>query len=491
MALNSSQPHFVLIPFMCQGHLIPLIDIARLLAERDVIVTIITTPQNAARFSTSINRAIESGLAIRVLQLHFPAAEAGLPEGCETLDNLPSMDLISNFYAALSMLQQPLEKMFEELKPQPSCIIYDRNFTRIAEIASKFQIPRIWFDGKNCFSLLCFHNLTTSKVHECVSEGEPFVVPGMSDRIEFTAAQLPGNLNPGSSSAMKEISKKAIEAEEGANGVIVNSFEQLEAEYFESYQKIKQKVWCVGPVSLCNKNNFDQVQRGNEALTNENQCLKWLDSWPPSSVIYVCFGSLNRLTPSQLIELGLALEASNRPFIWVIRGGYKKEEMEKWLAEDGFEERMKGRGLLIRGWAPQVLILSHPSIGGFLTHCGWNSTLEGICAGVPMITWPLFSEQFMNDKLLVQILKVGVRVGVEVAVQMGEEESGMLVKRDDVKQALENLMDEGKEGEDRRKRARKLAKMAKKAVEEGGSSYLNITLLIEDIMQQATSPALA
>ncbi|XVE76090.1 hypothetical protein DITRI_Ditri12bG0145100 [Diplodiscus trichospermus] len=207
-----------------KGHLIPMIDIARLLAERDVIVTIIATAQNAARFSTYINRAIESGLAIRVLQIHFPAVEAGLPEGCETLDNLPSMTLMTKFYAALSMLQQPVEKMFEELKPQPSCIIYDRNFTWVAEIASKFQIPRISFDGKNCFFLLCYHNLTNSKLHECVSEGEPFVVPGLSDRIEFTAAQLPGNLNPGSSSEMKEIIKKTTEAEEGANGVIVNSF---------------------------------------------------------------------------------------------------------------------------------------------------------------------------------------------------------------------------------------------------------------------------
>ncbi|XP_017976274.1 PREDICTED: UDP-glycosyltransferase 73C6 [Theobroma cacao] len=490
MALNSFQPHFVLIPFMCQGHLIPLIDIARLLAERNVIVTIITTPQNAARLSISIDHAIESGLPIRVLQLHFPAAEAGLPEGCETLDNLPSMHLMSNFYSALSMLQQPLETMFEELKPRPCCIIHDRNFTWIAEIASKFQIPRISFDGKSCFTLLCCHNISTSKVHECVSDGEPFVVPGLSDRIEFTTGQLPGNLNPGFN--MKETAKKIIAAEEEAYGLIVNSFEELEAEYVESYKKLKkQKVWCVGPVSLCNKDNFDKAQRGKEALTDENQCLKWLDSWPPSSVIYVCFGSLNRLTPPQLIELGLALEASNRPFIWVIRGGYKKGEMEKWLAEDGFEERIKGQGLLIRGWAPQVLILSHPSIGGFLTHSGWNSTLEGICAGVPMLTWPLFAEQFLNEKLLVQILKVGVRVGVEVVVQMGQEEFGVLVKREDVKKAVESLMDEGEEGEDRRKRARKLAMVAKKAVEEGGSSYFNMTLLIEDIVQQATSPASA
>ncbi|XWS66800.1 hypothetical protein CRYUN_Cryun05aG0231800 [Craigia yunnanensis] len=218
---------------------------------------------------------------------------------------------------------------------------------------------------------------------------------------------------------------------------------------WESYQKIKkQKVWCVGPVSLCNKDNMDKGKRGNGAKTDENQCLKWLDSWPASSVIYICFGSLNRLTPPQLIELGLALEASNKPFIWVIRGGYIGEEMEKWLAEDGFEGRIKGRGLLIRGWAPQVLLLSHPSIGGFLTHCGWNSTLEGICAGVPTITWPLFAEQFFNEKQLVQKLKVGVRVGVEAVVHMGEEDkSEVLVKREDVKKAIESLIDEGEEGE--------------------------------------------
>ncbi|KAK8634945.1 hypothetical protein V6N13_022825 [Hibiscus sabdariffa] len=183
------------------------------------------------------------------------------------------------------------------------------------------------------------------------------------------------------------------------------------------------------------------------------------------------------------MELDLALEASKRPFIWVIRGGYKKEEMEKWLKEDGFEERIRGRGLLIRGWAPQVLILSHPSIGGFLTQCGWNSALEGICACVPMITWPLFSEQFMNEKLLVQILQVGVGVGVEVAVPMGEEEFGATVKKEEIMKVVECLMEEG---EDRRKRENKLAEMASRTVEAGGSSYINITVLIEYVIRQAT-----
>ena len=155
---------------------------------------------------------------------------------------------------------------------------------------------------------------------------------------------------------------------------------------------------------------------------------------------------------------------------------------EKWIIEDGFEERTRGRGLLIRGWAPQVLILSHPAIGGFLTHCGWNSMLEAVCAGVPMVTWPMFADQFFNEKLVVQVLKIGERVGAEIAIPLGDEEKfGVLVKREEVRDALGKIMIEGKEREDRRERARKLAEMAKIAIEEGGSSYLDIALLIEDI----------
>ncbi|KAE8661172.1 UDP-glycosyltransferase 73C4 [Hibiscus syriacus] len=155
------------------------------------------------------------------------------------------------------------------------------------------------------------------------------------------------------------------------------------------------------------------------------------------------------------------------------------------MKEDGFEERTKGRVLVVKGWAPQVLIFSHPAIGAFLTHCGWNSTIEGISAGIPLITLPFIGDQFCNQKLAVQILKTGVSLGVDKPTMFGNEKSGFLLKKEQAQNAIHQLMDEGDEGTERRKRAKELGVMAKKAVESGGSSYCNITLFIQDIIRQS------
>lgn len=381
------------------------------------------------------------------------------------------------------MLQEPVEKLFGELRPRPSCIISDMCLPWTSQVASKFTIPRILFQGVCCFCLLCLHSLHLSKVLDSInSDSESFLLPGLPNQIEFTKSQLPLPPNP----KLKDFTEQVLTVDIASYGAVINSFEELEQDYVEEYKKARNgKVWCVGPISLCNKGNLDKLQRGNKASIDEHHCLKWLDSHEPSSVIYACLGSICNVIPAQLTELGLGLEASNKPFIWVVREGNRTKELEKWISEYGFEEKTKGRGLLIKGWAPQMLILSHQAIGGFLTHCGWNSALEAICAGVPMITWPLFGDQFFNEKLLVHVLGVGIRVGVEKMVRWGEEEKiGVLVKQKDVKEAINKLMD-GEEKEERRKQAKKLAEIAKKALEEGGSSYLNMTLLIQDIMKQA------
>ncbi|KEH24634.1 putative flavonol 7-O-beta-glucosyltransferase [Medicago truncatula] len=473
-------PHFVLFPLIAQGHIIPMIDIAKLLAQRGVIVTIFTTPKNASRFTSVLSRAVSSGLQIKIVTLNFPTKQAGLPEGCENFDMVDSIDMRMNLFHAITLLQKPAEELFDALTPKPSCIISDFFIPWTIQIAENHKIPRISFHGFSCFCLHCMLKIQTSKILERVdSESEYFTVPGIPDQIQVTKEQIPGILK----GELKEFGEKMHDAEMKSYGEIINTFEELEKAYVKDYKKEKNgKVWFVGPVSLCNKDGLDKAQRGIIASISEHHCLKWLDLHQPKSVVYACLGSLCNLIPSQLMELALALEATNRPFIWVIREGNKSsEELEKWISE----ERNKGRGLIIRGWAPQVLILSHPSIGGFLTHCGWNSTLEGISAGLPLVTWPLFADQFLNEKLVTQVLRIGVSLGVEVPMRLGVEESlGVLVKKEGIKEAICMVMDEGEESKERRERASKLSEMAKRAVEKGGSSHLNINLLIQDIMEQ-------
>ncbi|MED6156358.1 hypothetical protein PIB30_013632 [Stylosanthes scabra] len=491
--------HFVFIPLMAPGHILPMVDMAKLLARRNnVKVSIVTTPLNAPQFKASLDREVhQNSSQIQIVLIKFPNSESRIPQGCESLDTLPSMDLKVNFFLALSLLRKPIEDLIEQniLDPFPSCLIYDKNIPCVSEVATKFNVPRIIFDGTNCFNLLCNHNLYHSKVSENLCDDDYIVVPGLPHRIEMKRSQLPALFNPGTNQHLIDVREKIRENEKGAYGVVVNSFEELESEYVREYQRVTgSKVWCLGPVSLTNKDDVDKAQRGNNKFNHDdeivNKYVKFLDSWPKGSVIYACLGSLNRVSPKQLIEIGLGLEVTKRPFIWVLRGAYRKDEMEKWLSENGFEERVKDRGILIKGWAPQILILSHSSIGAFLTHCGWNSTLEGICSGVPLITFPMFADQFYNEKLVVQVIEIGVRIGVENAVHFGDEHrfgDGVQVTREKVMDAVEKVMGEGEEEEKRRERAKEYGDLAKKAIEEGGSSYNNLSFLVENIINNHVS----
>ncbi|XP_055830272.1 UDP-glycosyltransferase 73C3-like [Solanum dulcamara] len=483
--LRLEELNFVLIPLLAASHIIPMVDMAKLLAQRGVTVTLVMTPFNAIRFTAVIDRAIGSGLLIRVLELRFPAKEAGLPEGCESVDVLPGLAYRRNFFTAIDMLQDQAEKLLQEMKPKPSCIISDTHIAWTAETAGKFQIPRIIFDGMSCFNQLCMHNLYIMKDQNRIPESGHFVIPDLPDRIEVTKVQLPGAFNP-ATLCVQDIRDKIRAAETSAYGVLINTFEGLEQRYVDEFKKLKNgRVWCIGPLSLCNKDSLDKTQRGNKAPFDEEDSLKkWLDSWQPETVVYACLGSLGRITIVQFVELALGLEESGCPFILVIKAGEGQAPIEDWITENGFEERTKERGFLIRGWAPQVLILSHPAIGGFLTHCGWNSTLEGISAGVPMITWPLFAEQFLNERFLVNVLKTGISVGSQEVVHLGEEEKYKVqVSKEEVTKAIKEVMGKEKEGNNGRKRAKEVGEMAKRSIEEGGSSHLSLTLLIKEVQE--------
>ncbi|XP_042015587.1 UDP-glycosyltransferase 73C6-like isoform X2 [Salvia splendens] len=444
----AQQLHFLMIPLMSQSHIIPLTDFAKSLARRGALVSIVTTPLNAKRY----NPTLASSPRIHLIPLHFPCREAGLPDGCENLDSLNSLDLARQFFHACRLLKSPLHDLIRRLHPSPNCIISTSAISWTQDLADSFRIPRYVFETVSSFTLHCSRKI--SHLVDSVSfDSELFQVPQIPHSVEFSRNQLP-----------RIRTRLPTPDPAPPRGTLVNTFQELEPWYLNACMEERGSVWSVGPVSLSNRGASERFSRGNEASIDEHYCLKWLDSMERDSVVYACFGSLCTLSIEQITEIGLGLEESNSPFIWVIRKQEKScGEVEEWLAAEGFEERVRGRGVVVQGWAPQVMILAHPSVGGFLTHCGWNSTLEGVAAGVPMIAWPMFAEQFYNEKMVVD----------SCADKQG------LVRRERVRSAVVELM--GERG--MRERAEALARAATDAFEDGGSSFLNVTLFIEDVVR--------
>lgn len=375
-----------------------------------------------------------------------------------------------------SVLQQPLVDILRRCRPD--CVVTDTFHRWAADAVDGVGIPRVIFNGNCCFARCCEDRVKRDWPHEKVgSDSEPFALEGLPDRIELTRSQLPVFVR-----TRTEFPGKSMRAEQNSFGQVVNSFYELEPAYVEYYRnQMGKKAWLIGPVSLCNRNVADKAERGQKAAIDERSCLNWLNSKKPNSVLFVSFGSLARMHPTQLIELAHGLEASNCFFIWAVGKILESENEENWLP-DGFEQRMieSNRGLIIKGWAPQLLILEHMAVGGFMTHCGWNSTLESVCAGVKMITWPLSAEQFYNEKLVTDVLKIGVRVG-SVEWASWNMERKMVVGRDKVEAAVKKLMGGGKEAEMMTRRTKELAEKAKSAVEEGGSSWNDVEALIGEL----------
>ncbi|XP_050209308.1 scopoletin glucosyltransferase-like isoform X1 [Mercurialis annua] len=476
--------HVAFFPYMAHGHIIPTMNMAKLFARHGVKSTIITTPFNASTISESIETETNLGFNIGIQLMNFPSAEAELPEGCEIASSINSQEMAIKFAKAMSLLQQPLARILNEIRPD--CLVADMMFPWATEVALEFGIPRLVFHGISTFALCVYNHLNRYEPHKTLdSDTEPFIIPGLPDQIKITRSQVPNYIKEKNNNKQSETMDRILKSEATSYGILINSFQELEPAYLEHYRKVMgRKAWSIGPLSLCN--NHD------ESLIGEDECLRWLDLKKPNSVLYICFGSMFKFSDSQLLELAMAIEACGQNFIWVVN---KKEEnneelvpaaaadseifnynVSSWLPE-GFEKRTKEKGLIIRRWASQVTILAHQAIGVFMTHCGWNSTLEGVCAGVPMVTWPLHAEQFFNEKLVTDVLRIGIGVGSQ---EWSRYEKKIIINKNDIEKAVCKLMI-GEEGEEMRNRAKKLKEMARNAVEEGGSSKNDLIGLLKEL----------
>ncbi|KAI0525201.1 hypothetical protein KFK09_004593 [Dendrobium nobile] len=452
-----------------------MVDMAKLFAARGVAVAIVTISGNDALIRPTIDRFNSSASSpIQLHLIHLPSAA----EETENINSLSSYAQIFKFAETVALLSEPFDHVLKDLRPD--CVVSDIFLPWTCEVAAENGIPRISFLGSNFFAMCAIDSMERHQSLESLQpEAETIVLPGLPHHIEMLRSQVrdPSKLNP-SMNPLVEVIKHAKEVDSKNYGMVVNSFYELEPDYVEHYRKVLgKKAWHVGPVSLCNQEEIDKSVRGGESRGGE-ECLKWLDSKNPRSVVYLCFGSTSDFTIAQLREIAIGLEASSSPFVWVVRN----VAGEEWIPE-GYEQRIEGKGLIIKGWAPQLLILNHVAVGGFVTHCGWNSSLEGISAGLPMATWPLHAEQFFNERLLVDVLKIGVAVGSKVYGLRSTEELPV-VEAAAVETAVRRLMGEEEEAEERRRRVSELKEMARMAVDKGGSSYNDLGNLIQELVER-------
>ncbi|PNX86474.1 hydroquinone glucosyltransferase-like protein [Trifolium pratense] len=346
------------------------------------------------------------------------------------------------------------------------------------EVAKQFNLSSYLFYPSGAFTYSFFVTLpnlddSVSSETEYLLEPayETVIVPGST--ITLTIEDIPDIIKSERSSIVYKSFLDVCKKFSLFDGVIINTFTDLEPEVIRVLQENEREskkpcVYPVGPI-IRNESNCEE---------NINlMCLRWLENQQPSSVLFVCFGSGGTVSHEQLNELAFGLELSGKKFLWVVRVPNKVTNSAYFVGEkddpleylpNGFLERTKENGLVVSSWAPQVEILGHGSIGGFLSHCGWSSILESVVNGVPMIVWPLFAEQKMNAKLLIDVLKVGVRVNVD-------DESG-IVKREEVAKSVKRIM-EGDESLEIRKRIKELSVGAAVATSEDGSSWKALSSL--------------
>ncbi|KQK16102.1 anthocyanidin 3-O-glucosyltransferase 2 [Brachypodium distachyon] len=456
-------PTIVLIPFCVTGHLTSMVEAGKRLlssSSRPLSLTMLVTPMSMDKLTSEladiIRRETESGFEIRFH--HLPAVE--LPQ-----DFHGAEDFISRFVqlhapgakAAISGLASPV-----------SAVVMDYFCTTLFDVTRELGLPAYVYFTSAASMLALMLRLPSLDKEVAVGFEEldgPVNVPGMPP---VPAASMPKPM-------MKKDANYAWFVYHGnrfmdAAGIIVNTVAGLEPAILEAIEggrcvpgeRRVPTVYPIGPVMSFKKPT---------AKEPPHECVRWLEAQPRASVVLLCFGSMGTFAPPQVLEIAEALDRSGHRFLWVLRGPppgnspYPTDANLGELLPEGFLERTKEKGLVWPKWAPQQEILAHPAVGGFVTHCGWNSTLESLWHGVPLVPWPLYAEQHLNAFELVSVMGVAVAMAVDT-------KRDNFVEATELERALRSLMDDGsEEGSKAREKAMEAQALCRSAVEEGGSSY--------------------
>jgi hypothetical protein len=481
----TAYPTVVLIPLCVPGHLASMIEAGKRLLGRSrcpmsltVLITQMTMSANLMSDVDDImRREADSGLDIRFV--HLPAVE--LPAVHHGLE-----DFMMRF---IQLHATHVKEAVSGMSSPVVAVVVDYFCTTLFDVARELALPAYAYmpSGASMVALMLRLPALDGEVSGDFEAMEGTVdLPGMPP--------VPARLMP--SPLMRKDPNFAWLVYHGnrfmeADGVIVNTVAELEPSILAAIadglcvsRRRAPAVYPIGPVLPLKPPSAPGD--GEQVVAQRHECVRWLDAQPPASVVLLCFGSMGGSFPSpQVREIADGLERSGHRFLWVLRGPpppdgskYPTDANVHELLPEGFLERTKGRGLVWPTWAPQKDILANPAVGGFVTHCGWNSILESLWHGVPMVPWPQFAEQHLNAFELVAVM------GVAVAMQV-DRKRGNFVEAAELERAVRCLMGGSEEkGRKAREKATEAKALSRNGVASGGSSDVSVQKLAREILHK-------
>ncbi|KAL8525292.1 hypothetical protein ACS0TY_014790 [Phlomoides rotata] len=450
------QHHFLLVCFPAQGHINPILQLAKTLTRLGAAATFATTTRGLRRLPT-LDGLSYTSFSDGHDDETTPSAAANFTSYMADFKRFGSEGLTN------------ILQMSRDDGNPVTCVVYTILVPWASTVARNMHVPSAFLAIQCATAFAIYHRfysesgINQSSVSMDI-EGLPL----------FTSSDLPTFLlpdNPMNPLMGPMMLEHIQELEKTPNTLLLlNTFQELEKEAITALIEKKVNAIAIGPLipsAFSDGNDSSDKSFGGDLFTKNEDYFEWLDSKPEKSVVYVAFGSLVSMDKEGKMEILHGLLESKNPFLWVIRSSNSEvedQEMKKMI-----ENEVNSENGMIVSWCSQVEVLSHKSVGSFVTHCGWNSTLESLVCGVPVIGWPHFSDQTTNAKMVEEVWGNGLRA---------RENGDVVIKREEFKKCVDVVMGDCDRGREIRFNALKWRGLAIDAVKDGGSTYNNLTKVL-------------
>ncbi|RCV41380.1 hypothetical protein SETIT_9G131300v2 [Setaria italica] len=470
--------HVLVVPFPAQGHMNPMVQFAKCLASKGVATTLVTT-RFIARTSAVDAR---------------PAAVEAVSDGHDEGGFASAASVGEYLEKQTAAMSESLAALIEErASSSPSaaaqqrftCVVYDSYEQWVPPVARRMGLPAVPFSTQSCAVSAVYYHFNQGRLAvpppQAADGGDGGGGVPRSKALEglpeMERSEFPSSVfGDGPYPMIAESALKQFAQEGKDDWVLFNSFEELESEVLAgltNYMKARAIGPCV-PLPAAGTGATGRITYGANLLNPEDACIKWLDTKAPGSVAYVSFGSFASLGAAQAEELARGLLAAGKPFLWVVRAT-EEHDLPRHLLDD---PAASGAAMVVR-WCPQLDVLAHPAVGCFVTHCGWNSTLEALGFGVPMVALGLWSDQPTNARYVEAAWGAGARAR--------RDDAAGVFPRGEVERCVRAVMDEGEGAAAMRETAGKWRDRARAAVAPGGSSDRSLDEFVEFVRAGAAA----